>query len=186
MALSIFNLAFSSVRCHHSILRAHSRSRQEGGDAQSGGRHGCSAQGQLSPPLFCSIPWVSRECWLQSRLHPIFLSNQRPRACGPRRAWLAVRKFRRCQQTPEQIREGFPQGDLPHLYLTLRIFQKKKDLSRSGKRPQAAIPIQGEPHTPSSHGYLLTHAPDTTAVSDGEKVKRTQTDQAEPPQGLQR
>lgn len=50
---------------------------------------------------------------------------------------------------------------------------EKKDLSRRDKLPHAATPIQGESYRPSStpsfYSYLLTPAPDTTAISGGEK-----------------
>lgn len=99
-------------------------------------------------------------------------SNQRPRACGPKRyGWLSGNKggaTRHRGRSEKAIHKG-----TKHTCTRNYTYSRKKDLSRRDKLPHVATPIQGEPHcpspTPSFHSYLLTPAPDTTAISDGEK-----------------
>lgn len=166
--LGIFNLVFSSVYCHWNILRAHSGHRKKGGtysqeDCMDGEPRVSSHHlHSLLPSRTSKDRWLSVLLW----------RNQRPRACGPKRyGWLSGNKggaSRHHGRSEKAIHKG-----TNHTCAQNYTYSRKKDLSRSNKLPHPATPIQGEPPpstpTPSFHSYLLTPAPDTTAISDGEK-----------------
>lgn len=151
--------------------RAHLRSEQEGRDVQEDciGKVPRARSHCLYSIL---LSWTSRGTWISVLPQPSTPEQLEVQSLWSKKSIAIYQKFQAVPaDTRADQRRLSTRGPTTSVPGTALILGVGEALSIRGKLPQAAIPIPGEPHTPSFQCYFLTPVPDTTVISDGKNVR---------------